>query len=193
MTITDGKYQIEVINNGKPKFVELKKYKAFKNGEIVMFDPTGTGEKEKWYAFDDHMYKDTVKLIKASNLNNEPYKELIVDSWQYPGRSLTLKELGKLTGKTNFDTFKDGAMYLDKSLNWLFDQTGPNCEAIGCPTNSANANNYGYWLAETVSDPAYQGYAWVIDKEGRLNISQVNAGSKFGFRPVITVPKNIIS
>ena len=117
--------------------------------------------------------KSTARLISASELNqiaptNPNWNVSDYNTWYYLHNG----------NQTEYEGAAGSNTYA-----WLFDNTN-GCETYGCNTN--DSGTYGYWTSSFASS----GYAWRVDRDGRLNCDVVTFGG-LGVRPVITVSKSI--
>ena len=82
---------------------------------------------------------------------------------------------------------------------WLYDNTY-GCTSYGCNISDDNKyeygtagstnNVYGYWTSTPVVGNS--GNAWGVNWDGGLGFNDVDYGSNYGVRPVITIDKSII-
>jgi len=119
--------------------------------------------------------KSTARLISASEVNriaptasDFTWTETDYSTWYYLHNG----------NQTSYQGAAGSNTYA-----WLFDNTN-GCETYGCNTN--DSGTYGYWTSSFASS----GYAWRVDRDGRLNCDVVTFGG-LGVRPVITVSKSI--
>ena len=161
----------------------------------------------KWYIYseDDNNYTmildhNTTAVIKWSNDNkNVAYESsnlyAVVEDlkttsgWVVSPRLISAEEINTITGSSKYA--------------WLYDNSYA-CEDAGCNINDDNTytvlgesstnNVYGYWTSTTFDAALEDGVwcVWGMDNYGYLGGNKaVNEG--FGIRPVITIPKSIIS
>lgn len=184
---TDGKYNYEILNSKKinePYICEgvAKKYRVYKDGEEVYFNPSkniGSGQCTdytegnscglntngclKWYAFNDDELSPTVTLILDHMSEwSVPWpgsSTKYMSGWAVRYRLITSDEVAKLTGNTNFDnatTEYSDWFYIDSN-----DQTN------------------------TVDDLANSKYAWLLKDCTVYNTSTGRKSERYT-SPVIT-------
>ena len=140
--------------------------------------------------------------------------------WEINPRLITAEEVNTITGKTEFDASNGGLWYyLDtknqthgtfndnvrSSYAWLYNNLNL-CKTAsidyGCTLEDNNSYNeygtadsgqtWGYWTSTTVGIPDSENSVWGMYRSGGLSTSIANI-IDFGIRPVITIPKFIIS
>ena len=125
-----------------------------------------------------------------------------------------------ITGKTDFNTSTANSWYyLDtktqihetfsettrSKYDWLYNNLNlckTDSTDHGCTIEDKNVySGYGtaeggeiwaYWTSTTVGMTGTGSYVWRVDRIDRLDVDLANDAS-FGVRPVITIPKSIIS
>ena len=173
----------------------------------------------KWYVFDDKGdnytmildHNTTSKVPWNSSGSNSEMKEVAValendtQNWNnsLKARLITAEEIAKIIGFTNFNTSTASSwVYLDSNSKnqvsqsqgssrfaWLFDYTD-GCINFGC--NIADSNTYGYWTSTSVYNSNQKAYR--INGDGTFDgNSSFVTKTQNGIRPVITIPKSIIS
>ena len=108
-----------------------------------------------------------------------------------------------LDGAAGTDTFWKTKLVNEKGMSkyaWLFDNTY-ECTNYGCDVLDNNKYEYGisggvnniyaYWTSNIVV--GHTDLVWCVYRDGYLSGSGVNKNDSIGLRPVITIPKSLIS
>ena len=177
----------------------------------------------KWYIYStegsnytmilDHNTTAQVAWSSGNNSEMTVAKEALESDTQNLNNSLNARlisaaEIAQITNNQTFDSttatdsqwycFDTNAIDTNQDCNkksqgtskyaWLFDYTN-GCENYGC--NIADNSNSGYWTSTRVASDSIR--AWSVYIRGSLGHYQVNYSYIYGIRPVITIPKSIIS
>ena len=147
-------------------------------------DQTGQPSNAK-YTIDYSSYK--ARLITAQEIaqitGNTPWNEKVAvnSNWYYFDSKTTTASTTCTDGNTT------GCKY-----GWLYDRTSTSCTNRGCLNNAdSSMTGYGYWTSTPRASYSYG--AWVVDYGGTLGSSSDGVGrggSRYGVRPVITIPKS---
>lgn len=165
----------------------------------------------KWYAYADDgtnytmilNHNTTATIDNWNNRTSQLTSDIIGWNSSLNPRLITANDINIITEKTDFDsTNRSSWYYFDtktqtassarpNNYGWLSDRTKGDCINNGC-LNNATGNNitqmYGYWI-DTILESSNE---WNVRHDGLFNYSNVDS-TGYGIRPVITVPKNIIS
>lgn len=155
--------------------------------------------------------------VEMKEVKTELNKLVSESNWKQEARLITADEVAQITGakdalswssdktyvdtpdgKTNISYFyldgKDGkditwhtkvATTQDASnYAWLYNYT-KDCTSFGC--NTADSSNFGYWTSTPVF--GIPKFAWKVNSDGKLSVSNVGINGSYGVRPVITISK----
>ncbi|MDD3453568.1 MAG: type II secretion system protein [Bacilli bacterium] len=139
------------------------------------------------YTIDYSTYKARIMtasdIAEIINLQN-------FDETHYLWSSDILLGTGKDTSEydtTNWATqFPDDLKAYQNNYSWLFDYTA-SCTIFGCNIN--DNSTLGYWLTTPVNHGAAAAH---VTSYGSIYSSDITASS-FGLRPIITIPKTLLS
>lgn len=212
----------KVYENGTPVYFNPVTSSLCNESEVVSTTGTKTGCM-KWYIFNDNNTSSTVNMILDHNTTagvawnssgsnstiNEAQAELdklvSVSRWTVVPRLIDINEIARITGNLSFDSATattEDWFYLDSnnqtqtaigqgasSYAWLYDYTY-DCLKDGC--NYQDAATRGYWTSSPITGTTT--LAWDVIRLGRIAQYTVDgSGTSLGIRPVITIPKSVIS
>ena len=136
-----------------------------------------------------------------------------ISGWEINPRLITAEEVNTITGNTNW-TNPGSWYYLDSKTQtqtataqglskyaWLYDYTN-ECISNGCTIeedntyvdyeSTGNGQTWAYWTSTTYGTANSGSYIWHVRRLGYLGNNVANDPG-LGIRPVITIPKSIIS
>ena len=208
---------------GESICLEKGKTEIKENGSIIYFNPetnkqcndyveanSATENKTgcmKWYVFNDSEnsmaynllldHNTTATIDSWNNRNIQLANDIVGWNNSLNPRLITVDEINKITGKTDFDSTNASSWYYFDTLNqtnpttrnygWLYDRIS-DCSKHGCLNSPTGKGTWGYWT----DTAANSSNAWIVIEYDAVNL--YNISDKFrGVRPVITVPKNNIS
>ncbi len=188
----------------------------------------------KWYIYDDFGdnytmildHNTTAELMWNSSNKNVAYESTnlktlvddLVDSsgWKVSPRLITMNEINKITGKTEFDAsttksnyhFETNVTFSDSvrsKYDWLYNNMY-KCKSdsadYGCTIEDNNkytpygtSNNDiigGYWVNTTLGTAGSGSGVWVVCKFGGV-LGSNSWNQTYGIRPVITLSKSEFS
>lgn len=195
-------------------------YASYDNGAVIYYNPVSgslcleedavstAGTKTgcmKWYIFNDNPASPTLNLIldhnttKGVEWNNTGSNEQMTtvadqlatdtEDWNASVKStvrlITANEVAMISGHTTFDQATSTYKYFYFGSNNSSDKT-----QIGSYAWLYDGAN-GYWTANKVVDETHN-YVWVVSKNGGL-FGNVPTSTSYGVRPVITLPKRILT
>ncbi len=166
------------------------------------------GPKEVLEALSDETVAWSDELISPMpytaswTLNDESHLYTIdYSTYGNKARLISAEEINEIIGKGIKDLNSISVGYMDTNCNvsgkcnpggnkyaWLFDNTN-DCTNFGC--NVSQSGNIGYWTSSAYASGS--AYALVISSFSHLTNDKVHFTDYYGMRPVITIPKSIIS